>query len=52
MSDTITNGQYLHISNTIYTIEKLKNIKIEKYDLICIDNLVCNDTIIKYINKN
>ena len=52
MSDTITNGQYLHISTTIYTIEKLKNIKIEKYDLICIDNLVCNDTIIKYINKN
>jgi hypothetical protein len=52
MSENVTNGQYLHISNTIYTIEELKNIKISRYDLITIDNTVCNDTIIKYINTN
>jgi hypothetical protein len=52
MSNNITNGHYLHISNTIYTIEELNKIKISCYDLISIDNTLCNDKIIKYINKN
>jgi hypothetical protein len=52
MSENVTNGHYLHISNTIYTIEELKNIKISNYDLISIDNTLCNDKIIKYINTN
>jgi len=52
ISDTITNGQYLHISNTIYTIEDLKKVKIAQYDLVSIDNSICNDKIINYINSN
>jgi hypothetical protein len=52
MSENITNGQYLHISNTIYTIEDLKKINMSQYDLVSIDNNMCNDKIIKYINTN
>lgn len=52
MSENITNGKYLHISNTIYTIEELKTIKMSQYDLISIDNTMCNDKIINYINMN
>ena len=46
ISENNTNGHYLHISNTIHTIEELKNIKISSYDLVTIDNTLCNDKII------
>ena len=52
ISENNTNGHYLHISNTIHTIEELKNIKISSYDLVTIDNTLCNDKIINYINTN
>jgi len=52
ISENNTNGHYLHISNTIHTIEELKNIKISSYDLVTIDNTLCNEKIINYINTN
>ena len=33
-------------------IEELKNTKISKYDVVSIDNNMCNEKIIKYINMN
>jgi hypothetical protein len=47
----ITNGNYLHLSNTIDNIESLKT-NINNYDIISISNAFCNDKIINYINSN
>jgi hypothetical protein len=52
ISDNVTNGQYLHISNTINSIEKLKILNLSQYNLITIDNNICNEKIINYINNN
>ena len=52
ISENITNGQYLHISKTINTLENLKNTKISRYNLISIDSTLCNEKIINYINTN
>jgi hypothetical protein len=48
----ITNGQYLHVSNTINSVDELKIINLSHYDLITINNNICNEKIINYINKN
>jgi hypothetical protein len=52
ISNNITNGQYLHFSNTINSIEELKILNLSEYDLITINNNMCNEKIINYINKN
>ena len=52
IGNKITNGHYLHLSNTINSIEELKIVNLSHYDLITINNTMCNEKIIAYINKN